>query len=83
MITLSQRCTLFPTGRTYDTRVRCLPALGLQLFADMQHHIFILWMRHLLVDPEVVARLVIRLDRKVLGVCRVHPVDINIHFVDC
>jgi len=83
MVTTYQYCTLCLAGLTHDTRVRCLPAFGLQILANLQHHVFVFWMRHLLVDPEVVACLIVWLDRKVLGVRRIHPVNINIHYVDC
>lgn len=64
---------------TYNTRVCCLPTFRFQILADLQHHFFVLGMRHLLIDPQVVTCLVVGRDWEILGVRRVHPVDINVH----
>ena len=58
------RCT------THDPGVRRFPAFRLQLSTDLVEHLLILRVRHLLIDPEIVARLVIRRDLEILGVPR-------------
>ncbi|KAI7372232.1 hypothetical protein KC354_g78 [Hortaea werneckii] len=52
---------------TDNTSVGRFPALRFQILADLQDHLFVFWMRHLLVHPKIVARLVIRSDWERFG----------------
>lgn len=44
-----------PRGLSHNSRIGGLPAFGFELLADLQHHLFVLRVGHLLIDPKIVA----------------------------
>lgn len=66
---------------TDNASVGCLPTLRLELLAHFHEHLLVVRVGHLLDYPEVVTGHVVWRYLEILRVGRVHPIDINIHFV--
>lgn len=56
------------------------PTLVLVLLHCLKEHFLVLGNGHLLVDKQLVASLVVRLEWEALGELGIHGVDINVHY---
>jgi hypothetical protein len=66
--------------RAYDSVQDCFPPLVFVFPHGLQEHFAVFGNGHLLVDEELVAGLVVWFERETLRECRIHRVDIDVHF---
>jgi hypothetical protein len=67
-------------GVTHDAIEDGFPTLAFVLLHSLEEQFPVLWNQHLLINEELVTRLVVRLEGEAFGEGRIHRVDIDVYY---